>query len=337
MSDSASLASEFTRHAGVEVPLICGPMYPCSNPELVAAASEAGALGVLQPASLTYVHGYDFRDGIRFIRRLTSKPIGMNALIEASSKRYMDRMTEWIDIALEEGVRFFITSLGKPRWVVDRVHAVGGIVYHDVTERKWAEKGLESGVDGLIAVNRRAGGHAGARTVEALFDEVSDLGVPVVCAGGVGSAARFAEALHIGYAGVQCGTRFIATEECNSSDAYKQAILDAQEDDIVLSERVTGIPLAVINTPYVQRTGTKASALGRWLLRHKRTKHWMRAFYSLRSFFQLKRASIDASGTRDYWQAGKSAGEVHEIVPAGDIVREFAAAARAALGPSGGN
>jgi nitronate monooxygenase len=86
--------------------------------------------------------------------------------------------------------------------------------------------------------------------------------------------------------------------ECNSSDAYKQAILEAREDDIVLSERVTGIPLAVINTPYVQLTGTKASALGRWLLRNQRTNHWMRAVYTMRSFFQLKRASIDESGTK---------------------------------------
>ena len=79
------LDTAFTRHAGVEVPIICGPMYPCSNPELVAAASEAGGLGVLQPMSLTYVYRHDFRQGIRLMRRLTSKPIGMNALVEQSS------------------------------------------------------------------------------------------------------------------------------------------------------------------------------------------------------------------------------------------------------------
>ena len=66
----------------------------------------------------------------------------MNALIEQSSKTYHERMVRWVDIALEEGVRFFVTSLGNPRWVVERVHAVGGVVYHDVTERKWAQKGL---------------------------------------------------------------------------------------------------------------------------------------------------------------------------------------------------
>ena len=188
-------------------------MYPCSNPELVAAVSEAGGIGILQPLSLTYVHGYDFRDGLRYMKRLTSRPIGMNALIERASRRYHERMSEWIDIALEEGVRFFVTSLGKPRWVVDRVSPHGGVVYHDVTERKWALKGMESGVDGLIAVNRRAGGHAGPRGVGELIDEVGDLGVPVVCAGGVGTPAEFSRALSLGYAGVQLGTRFIATRE----------------------------------------------------------------------------------------------------------------------------
>jgi len=200
---SGALSTPLTRDAGIEVPLICGPMYPCSNPELVAAVSEAGGLGVLQPISLTYVHGHDFREGIRYMRTLTSKPIGMNALIEASSKTYHERMVRWIDIALEEGVRFFITSLGKPKWVVDKVHAAGGIVYHDVTERKWAEKGLEGGVDGLIAVNNRAGGHAGPRAVEALYEELADLGVPVVCAGGIAGPERFRQALDLGYAGVQ--------------------------------------------------------------------------------------------------------------------------------------
>ena len=70
-----------TRHAGISVPLLCGAMYPCSNPELVAAVSEAGGLGIVQPISLTYVHGHEFREGLRLIRRLTSKPVGMNALI----------------------------------------------------------------------------------------------------------------------------------------------------------------------------------------------------------------------------------------------------------------
>jgi nitronate monooxygenase len=323
------LDTALARDAGVDVPLICGPMYPCSNVELVAAASAAGGLGVVQPVTLTYVFGLDFREGLRAIRSLTDRPIGMNALIEASSDTYRKRMEQWIEIALEEGVRFFITSLGKPRWVVDRVSQVGGVVYHDVTERKWAEKAVESGVHGLIAVNRRAGGHAGPKSARPLLDEVGDLGLPVVCAGGIGTPEEFASALRMGYAGVQMGTRFIATDECRASEPYKRAIVDAEEDDIVLTERLTGVPVAVINTPYVQRLGLKAGPVARRMLRGRKTKHWMRSIYALKSAWMLKRTALDTRGTTEYWQAGRSVSGIHQIIPAAEIIDACATAARA--------
>ena len=322
------LNTALTRHAGIEVPLICGAMYPCSNPELVAAVSEAGGLGIVQPISLTFVHGHEFRAGLKLIRKLTAKPFGMNALIEKSSRRYHERMVRWVEIALEEGVRFFVTSLGNPRWVVEKVHAAGGVVYHDVTERKWADKGAAAGADGLIAVNARAGGHAGPRDVRALLDELAPVGLPVVCAGGIGDAPEFVEALRMGYAGAQLGTRFIATPECRASDAYKHAIVNAEEQDVVLTERLTGIPVAVLNTPYIRRIGLRSGPLARWMLRHRRTRYLMRSLYALRAGLVLKRTSLDESRS-DYWQAGKSVATIRSIEPAGDIVRRFAAAARA--------
>src|SRR5436305_13513055 len=131
---------------------------------------------------MVYVYGHDLREGFRLIRQATDKPIGMNVLIERSSKLNLERMHRYVDIALEEGIRFFVTSLGNPRWVVDRVASAGSIVYHAVTERKWAEKGLAGGVHGLIAVNDRPGGHAGARRARAPHDELRDPGGPVLCA-----------------------------------------------------------------------------------------------------------------------------------------------------------
>ena len=326
------LDTPLTRQLGIEVPLICGAMYPCSNPELVAAVSAAGGIGVVQPLSMIYVYRHDFREGLKLIRRLTDKPIGMNVLIERSSKLYLDRMSRWVDVALEEGVRFFVTSLGNPRWVVDEVAPLGGVVYHDVTERKWADKALAAGVHGLIAVNDRAGGHAGTLSAARLLDDLRDLHVPVVCAGGIGDAADFVAALKLGYAGAQLGTRFIATTECRAHHDYKQAIVAATESDIVLTERVTGVPLAVIRTPYVEKIGTRAGPIARWLLRGRKTKHFMRTIYALRSAWQLKRASL-AGGAReasskDYWQAGKSVEGIEKIEPAGEIVRKFAEAAR---------
>ncbi|HEY0787135.1 MAG TPA: nitronate monooxygenase [Thermoanaerobaculia bacterium] len=314
-----------TRQLGIELPIIGGAMYPCSNPELVAAISEAGAIGVVQPVSLTYVHGHGFREGLRYIRSKTSKPIGMNALIEQSSKAYQERMSKWIDVALEEGVRFFVTSLGNPRWVVDRVAPVGGFVYHDVTERKWALKGRDAGVHGLIAVNSEAGGHAGPRTPRALFEELADLGLPLVCAGGVSDAKTFREALATGYAGVQMGTRFIATLECSAHQDYKKAIVDATPEDIVLTERLTGVPVAVIRNEHVQRIGTKAGPIARWMLRGRKTKHWMRTIYALTSLRNLKKSVHRSRGRDDYWQAGRSVAGIDEVLPVAEVIRRMTA------------
>ncbi|PVV10071.1 MAG: 2-nitropropane dioxygenase [gamma proteobacterium symbiont of Ctena orbiculata] len=320
------METPFTQHTGIRVPIICGPMYPCSNPELVAAASEAGGIGIVQPVSMTFVHGHDFREGIRLIKSLTDKPIGMNALIEKSSKKYHERMEEWVSIALDEGVRFFITSLGNPRWVVDRVKAYDGIVYHDVTERKWALKGLDGGVDGLIAVNNRAGGHAGALTQLQLLDELGDLNVPLICAGGIGAEQQFAEAIKQGYTGCQLGTRFIATEECSAAMPYKQAVVNAMESDVVLSNKITGVPVSIIKTPYIEKIGTKAGAFARWMLKGSKTKHWMRMFYTLRSAFQLRKSSLDEKGETEFWQAGKSVAGIHQIEPVAAIINRYESA-----------
>ena len=315
--------SQFLIDAGVEHPIICGPMYPCSNPELVAAVSSSGGLGVIQPISLTYVHGYDFREGLAYIQSLTSKPLGMNLLIEKSSKKYHDKMLEWLDIALDMGVRFFITSLGKPDWVVEKVHQYGGIVYHDVTETKWAEKAIAAGVDGLIAVNNRAGGHAGQQPCNHLLQQLQAFNLPVVCAGGIATRAAYQDALSSGYQAVQMGTRFIASEECSASMPYKLAIIKAQEKDIVLTERMTGVPVSVINTPYIQRQGLTPNRLERWMLAHRKFKHLIRTILALKSLKSLKDSLADEKGRHDYWQAGKSAGDISSVITVQQIIDEL--------------
>lgn len=298
-------------------------MYPCSNPELIAAVSEAGGIGIVQPLSLTYVHGYSFRDGLRYIRSLTKKPFGINIIVEQSSRTYDEKSKEWVEIGLEEGCRFFITALGNPSWVVQNVKKHQGIIYHDVTERKWALKALENGVDGLICVNNRAGGHAGTKSPEELFHELNDLHMPLICAGGIGNEYECLRAIQMGYDGVQMGTRFIATKECAEKDSYKEAILKAEEKDIVLTEKVTGIPLSVIRTPYVEATGTKAGWLAKQLLKYRFTKRFVRLWYSLQAIRQFKKATLQGLSTKGYWQAGKSVETIHSIEPAGEIVKKF--------------
>ncbi|MGK5094996.1 nitronate monooxygenase [Deltaproteobacteria bacterium TL4] len=314
----------FTEQVGIEVPVICGAMYPCSNPELIAAVSKAGGIGIIQPIAMVFVHRHDFREGIRLIRSLTDKPIGMNLIVEKSVKAYIDRMQNWMDIALEEGVRFFISALGNPKWVVDKAHASGGIVYHNVTEKKWAKKALDQGVDGLVCVNNRAGGHAGNRSPQQLFEELSDFNVPLICAGGVGADQDFANALKMGYMGVQMGTRFIASEECHTHQDYKQAILDAEEKDIVLTDKISGVPCSIIRTPSVDKMGLKAGFIARQLLQGRKTKHWMRTLYSVQSLWKFKRSSQEGMSYKDFFQAGKSVSGIHSIQSAEAIVHNLA-------------
>lgn len=317
------MSAVFTKQVGIRYPIICGAMYPCSNPELVAAVSEAGAIGIVQPLSLVYVHGYELRAGLRYIRSLTKQPYGINIIVERSSRHYEKRMEEAVEVGIEEGCRFFITALGNPDWVVKKVKAVGGYVYHDVTERKWALKALEHNVDGLICVNNQAGGHAGRKSPQELWDELHDLGVPLICAGGVGDPAAYRQMLKIGYAGIQMGTRFIATYECAEKENYKEAILNADESQIVLTERVTGIPLSVIRTPYVEQIGTKVGPVARFLLKNRWTKRWMRTWYGLLAVRKFKQTTLAGGSYKDYWQAGKSVAGIRSIEHAGDIIKQF--------------
>jgi nitronate monooxygenase len=321
--DGKQWSNEFTKHAGIEFPVICGAMYPCSNPELVAAASEAGGIGIVQPVSLTYVHGYEFRAGLRYIRTLTKKPIGLNLLVEKSAKRYEDRLKIWLDIALEEGVKFFITALGNPSWVIEKVRPHGGIVYHDVTNLKWAERAVGYGVDGLICVNNRAGGHLGTDSPEQLMNELKKFGLPLVCAGGVGSHKEFHAMMALGYQGVQLGTRFIASKECTAHEDYKNAILKARESDIVATDKISGVPVSIIKTPFIENMGIHAGPVAKWLLKHPNFKHYARMFYTLKSVWQLKQSNQRGSSYKDFWQAGKSVETIDSVLTVREIIQEL--------------
>jgi nitronate monooxygenase len=319
----------FTDAARVELPLTLGAMYPCGNPELVAAVSEAGGLGIVQPISFSYVHAGSLTEGLRRVRDLTDKPIGFNAIVEASSKTYERRMARWIDEALEAGVRFFVTALGNPREVAARVHSVGGVVWHDVTELRFAKKAANAGVDGLIAVNERAGGHAGTRSMRALFDELTPLGLPVLAAGGLAGPEDLLEALAIGYAGIQMGTRFIATPECAVHEDYRRAIVAAGEEDIALTRRLSGVPVAIIRPGDGSGADGEPGALLSWMLRHPRFKRWARAYLALTSLRKLKRSSREGLGYKDVFQAGKSVAAIDAVEPAGELVARFRSALEA--------
>jgi nitronate monooxygenase len=207
--------------------------------------------------------------------------------------------------------------------VCEKVHAYGGVVYHDVTNRKWAEKGKECGVDGLICVNDHAGGHLGAMSMEEIYEELRDMELPLICAGGVGSEKELNRALELGYDGVQMGTRFIATTECNTPEDYKTAIVDAGEEDITWTNRLTGVPISVIKAPGFKQENS-------WLMRrllHSRFKHPARILLNANSLIRLRYLSRSKSkntaNKKKYYSAGKSVDTVHSIESATIIMQRL--------------
>ena len=314
---------QFLQDTGAEHPVVCGPMYPGSNPELVAAVSAAGGFGVVQPVTMTALYGHDFRQGLQLIKKLTSKPFGVNfTIFGGANKKYHELMKQWMEIAIEEEVKFFLTSLGKPHEVVKRAKQHGIKVYHDVPNKKIALAMADAGVDGLNCINWRAGGQTGSQSAQQFIDELGHLGIPLICAGGVGNAADYKQVLDMGYAGVQMGTRFLATKECIVTNAYKQAIVEATEDDIVWTNKIVGNNSSVIKTDDIMRGGLKTGPIINFMLRRPKLKKYARMYLLSRGAKNYNKTAFDDNV--QYWQAGKGVGNIHSVQTAAEVVSEFA-------------
>ena len=252
------LTYQFLKDTGAKVPIVGGPMYPGSNPELVAAVSNSGGFGVVQPLALTILYGHDFREGLQLIKKLTKNPFGVNfTIFGGANKKYHKQMERWMKISIEEGVKFFLTSLGKPNEIVKVAKQHQIKVYHDVPNKKVALAMKDCGVDGLNCINWRGGGQTGIQSAEKFIEELHDIGIPLICAGGISNKEDYKKALEMGYAGVQMGTRFLATHECKVTQSYKQAIIESSEEDIVWTNKIAGNNSSVIKTKDVMQGGLR--------------------------------------------------------------------------------
>lgn len=313
---------QFLADTGAHTPVVCGPMYPGSNPELVAAVSENGGLGVVQPVALTSLYGHDFREGLRLIKQLTDKPFGVNfTIFGGANKKYHEQMKEWMQISIEEEVKFFLTSLGKPDSVVKVAKDHGVKVYHDVPNKKVALAMRDAGVDGLNCINWRGGGQTGVQAAEQFMEELHDIGVPLVCAGGVGNADDFKQVLDMGYAGVQLGTRFLATHECIITDSYKQAIVDSSEDDIVWTNKIAGNNSSVIKTDDIMRGGLRTGPVINYMLRNPSLKKYARMWLMSKGIRNYSKTAFNDDVK--FWQAGKGLGNIKSVESVADVMKEF--------------
>lgn len=277
----------------------------------------------MQPLALTHLYGHDFREGLRLVKDSSGgAPFGVNFTI-LPDKRYKRMMDEWMDISIDEGVKFFLTSLGKPDAIVQRAHANGIKVYHDVHNVELARRAAGAGVDGLNLLNSDMGGQTGSKNAVQFFEEVSclNLDIPLICAGGVGDEEDFAKMLELGYAGVQMGTRFLATHEAKVTDAYKNAIVKATRESIVLTNKLAGTESSVIRTPMIEKGGLRTNFIISFLLRQPLTKGYARMYLLTRAVQDYKRAAFDQSF--EIWQAGKGVDGILAVESVQEIINKF--------------
>lgn len=302
----------FTESLRLRLPIIMAPMFLVSNEAMLKAGIKKGIMAVFP--SLNFRKEGELAALLTRLNQTRSEHslgnFGVNLIVQKTNPLYADHLR----ICAEHKVPFYITSLGSPAEVIQVAHSYGAKVYSDVTNLEHAKKCASLGVDGFIAVGQGAGGHAGPYPLHILVNSLQKAfpTTPVIAAGGIASGNAILSALSLGAAGVSIGTRFIASEEASVSDAYKNAIIDSTMEDIVLSERISGTPCTIINTPYAQKIGYKQNWLEKLLSTNSRTKKYFKMLVQFRGMKKLE-AAIKPGNYQTLWCAGQSVEMINSI------------------------
>jgi nitronate monooxygenase len=246
------LSTRVTELLGIQHPVLQGAMHWLSRAELVAAVSNAGGLGIL--SALTFPNSRELRGEIRKVRGLTAKSFAVNITLLPTSRPV--NIEEYIETALEEGVKIIETAGRSPEPYMKRLRDGGVKLLHKVARVRDARTAERLGVDAVTIVGFEAGGHPSADCVTSfiLVPQAADaLEIPVIAAGGIGDSRGLVAALALGAEGVMLGTRFLATQECPAHPKIKEWLLQASERDTILLERSINNMGRFMKTAYAQR------------------------------------------------------------------------------------
>lgn len=302
---------------GVKHPIMLAGMGGVSYAELVAAVSNAGGYGVLGMAGRTP----DFiRDEMRKVKSLTDKPFGVD-LLAASP----ESLTASVEIIIEEGASSFVAGLGVPMPIMEKLKKAGLKVMVVCGAVKHAVKAEQAGCDAVICQGGEGGGHTGlVGTMPLVAQAVEAVKIPVVAAGGLYDGRGLAAALTLGAVGVWMGTRFIASQEAHAGELYRQAVLEAADEDTVRTRSYSGKPMRVKKNPYVEDWETRPQDIQPFP---------MQAMLSSRAGVmggiggQIEGLDPDKS----CFAMGQSAGGIHDAPPAAEIVARLIKEAEAAI------
>jgi nitronate monooxygenase len=312
-----TMATTLDKLLGIDHPILVAPMFLISNTKMIKAALDSGVTAAF-PA-LNYRTDKELRAAIQEIKTHTTKPFGVNLIVNKSNLKYKDQLKTLVELKVD----FIITSLGSPQEVIEQCKPVGIKVFCDVVDLAYAKKVEALGADALVAVNNQAGGHAGKISPKELIIQLTqNCSLPVISAGGIAFNKDIKEVMSWGAAGVSVGTIFIACEEADISPEYKQAMVDYGAKDIVMTSKLSGSPLTVINTPYVQQLGTEANWLERLLNNNKRLKKYVKLLIAWKGMKQVEKAAFGAT-YKTVWCAGPAIEHVHAVRPMKEIVKQL--------------
>ncbi len=319
-----SIENSFTRMFNLRLPMVMAPMFLVSNLEMVQASINKGIMGTFP--TLNYRNEGELAQVIETINKyrkngeLAQGSFGVNLIVQKTNPLYQKHLK----ICADGQVPFYITSLGNPSETIKIAHSYGAKVFCDVTNLLHAKKAYDNGCDGFIAVSQGAGGHAGpypnsilVPTLHAHFP-----GTPVIAAGGIATGASVVSMLALGASGVSIGTRFIASKEAGVSDEYKQSIVDSSMEDIVLTEKISGTPCTIINTPYARKIGYKQNWFEKMLSNSARTRKYFKMLVQIRGMKKLEEA-VKPGNYNNLWCAGQSVEMINDILPCETIVDQL--------------
>lgn len=313
------MQTKLTELLNIKYPIIQAPMFLVSNVAMVTEAMKCGIAGCI-PA-LNYRTLDELRAAIKELKanKVEGGAFGFNLIVNKSNPKAKDQLR----VICEEGCDFILTSLGSPEETIREARAVGIKVFCDITDLRFAQKVEGLGADAVVAVNNEAGGHRGNISPKELISNlVENLKIPVISAGGVGQKSDIDKMLSYGAVGVSVGSPFIASEEAGVTDEYKQACVDYGAKDIVITERISGTPCTVINTPYVQKIGTKATWIESLLNKNRKLKKWVKMIRFSIGMKATEKAAKKAT-YKTVWVAGPSIEHTKEILPVKDIVAKL--------------
>ncbi|KRB52045.1 MAG: nitronate monooxygenase family protein [Pseudomonadota bacterium] len=302
---------------GVKHPIMLAGMGGVSYAELVAAVSNAGGYGVLGMAGRTPEF---IRDEMRKVKSLTDKPFGVD-LLAASP----ESLTAAVEIIIEEGASSFVAGLGVPMPIMEKLKKAGLKVMVVCGAVKHAVKAEQAGCDAVICQGGEGGGHTGlVGTMPLVAQAVEAVKIPVVAAGGLYDGRGLAAALALGATGVWMGTRFIASTEAHAGELYREAILEAADEDTIRTRSYSGKPMRVKKNPYVEEWETRPQDIQAFPMQAM-VSHQAGAMGGIGG--QIEGLDPDKS----CFAMGQSAGGVHSVLPAGEIVEQLIKEAEAAI------